>query len=138
MYRSSYKIDIRNDLSSIFQDKNILTETLWIDIKFNNFESTIGVLYRHPKGDVRKFNSCINTALDIIHKSNTDLCFMTGDFNIDLIKYDDFYPCQEFLDTLISYAFLPTIYSPTRITCHTATLIDNIFCYQRKSSFLLR
>ena len=133
-YKSSYKILVRNDLSNVFKDVNndILTETLWADIKFNNIECTIGVIYRHPKGNVRKFNHCINSVLDTIHNSNIELCFMAGDFNIDLIKYDDFYPSQEFLDMLISYTFLPTIYSPTRVTSHTATLIDNIFCYQKK------
>ena len=52
------------------------------------------------------------------------LCLFMGDFNINLLN------CQlteEFINTIVSYDFLPNILQPTRITDHTATLIDNIF-----------
>ena len=34
---------------------------------------------------------------------------------------------QEFIDSLFSYMLIPIITRPTRLTAHTATLIDNIF-----------
>ena len=37
---------------------------------------------------------------------------------------------MEFLDALYSNMFFPLITRPTRITCHSATLIDNIFVNQ--------
>ena len=42
---------------------------------------------------------------------------------------------QEFLDSLFSHMFVPLITKPTRITSHSATLIDNIFtnCFQQNS-----
>ena len=61
-----------------------------------------------------------------------DTCIVTGDFNINLISYDHHYPTERFLDNFISNSFLPSIHLPTRITYHTATLIDNIFIFQRK------
>ena len=53
-----------------------------------------------------------------------------GDFNLDLLRYNDNVPTQEFIDRLFSYSFYPLISNPTRISSHTATLIDNIFTNQ--------
>ena len=52
---------------------------------------------------------------------------MCGDFNIDLLKinvkdhYDTFY------NSLVSAGYLPRISLPTRVTNHSATLLDNIY-----------
>ena len=50
-----------------------------------------------------------------------------GDFNMDLLKFEDCKITEEFVNTLASFNFSPHILQPTRITDHTATLIDNIF-----------
>jgi hypothetical protein len=50
-----------------------------------------------------------------------------GDFNLDLIAYHCHQFISEFLDIMYSNTFFPQITRPTRITSHTATLIDNIF-----------
>ena len=52
---------------------------------------------------------------------------MLGDFNLDLLQYDRHLATQEFVDSLFSHAFIPLISNPTRLTSHSATLIDNIF-----------
>ena len=49
-----------------------------------------------------------------------------GDFNINLLNYDD-KNTANFLDTMFSYSYLPFINTPTRVTGHSKTLIDNIF-----------
>ena len=50
-----------------------------------------------------------------------------GDFNLDLLKYDSRPPTEEILNNFGSYFYNPHILRPTRITHHSATLIDNIF-----------
>jgi hypothetical protein len=50
-----------------------------------------------------------------------------GDFNLDLLKYETHNGTDEFINTLGTSFFQPHILQPTRITDHTATLIDNIF-----------
>ena len=50
-----------------------------------------------------------------------------GDFNFDLLKTDSHADSENFLNTLGSFFFQPQILQPTRITDHSATLIDNIF-----------
>jgi len=49
-----------------------------------------------------------------------------GDFNMDLLKVEDCKITEEFVNTLASFNFSPHILQPTRITEHTATLIDII------------
>ena len=48
-----------------------------------------------------------------------------GDFNINLLDSNQF--SEDFINTLGSLFFQPPPLQPTRITNHTATLIDNIF-----------
>ena len=54
-------------------------------------------------------------------------CYIMGDFNIDLLKDDSHKTTHEYLNLVFSYAFMPTIYKPTRIITEcSATIIDNI------------
>ena len=50
-----------------------------------------------------------------------------GDFNINLISYNDDKNTGNFLNTMFSHSFSPYITTPTRITRNTKTLIDNIY-----------
>ena len=50
-----------------------------------------------------------------------------GDFNINLLNAETCNFTKEFLFTLQSYSFIPTIDKPTRVYSSSATLIDNIF-----------
>ena len=50
-----------------------------------------------------------------------------GDFNIDLLKSETCDYSNRFLEILLSSSYIPLVIRPTRITQHTATLIDNIF-----------
>lgn len=49
-------------------------------------------------------------------------CFILGDYNIDLLSSGS----SDFLNTVSSCGFYYTITRPTRITDHSASLIDNI------------
>ena len=50
-----------------------------------------------------------------------------GDFNINLINYNDDKITGNFLDTMFSQSFLPYITTPTRITRNTKILINSIY-----------
>ena len=52
---------------------------------------------------------------------------MCGDFNIDLLQSDMNNSISTFIDHLYSMGLHPLITRPTRITCQSKTLIDNIF-----------
>ena len=86
-----------------------------------------GVIYRHP--NISKFETFMNyldPSLDKISKEKK-YCIMMGDFNINLLNFETHLPTDDFINTLGSYFFLPQILQPTRVTDHSATLIDNIF-----------
>ena len=50
-----------------------------------------------------------------------------GDFNIDLLKYETSTDSTTCLDSTYTNSFLPYISTPTRVTVHSKTLINNIF-----------
>ena len=50
-----------------------------------------------------------------------------GDFNINLLNYEAHSETNDFINLMVSYYLLPYILHPTRVTDHSATIIDNIF-----------
>ena len=52
---------------------------------------------------------------------------LMGDYNIDLLQVDISLTVNDFTEIMASHRFIPTIFNPTRITCDSAILIDNIF-----------
>ena len=52
---------------------------------------------------------------------------ITGDFNIDLLKYDTEKDSADFLDSMYAGFLLPYISTPSRVTPHSKILNDNIF-----------
>ena len=54
-------------------------------------------------------------------------CAILGDFNFDLLKFENHYPTNDFINIISSLCFQAHILQPTRITDHSKTLIDNIF-----------
>ena len=53
--------------------------------------------------------------------------FLLGDFNVDLLKYEQHKATNEFLDSLSCNMVLAYIIQPTRINSHSKSVIDNIF-----------
>ena len=86
----------------------------------------VGCIYKHPKQTIPDFLD--NHLLPLLEKSsheNKQILTMGG-FNINLLNYDN-KNTANFLDTMFSYSYLPFINTPTRVTGHSKTLIDNIF-----------
>ena len=119
----SYKI--RNDLKIY---KKFELESTFIEI-INPRKSNIivGVIYKHPKMDVTDFNN--NFLNNLLKKINQEqkIVFLLGDFNVDLMRYNQHKPTNEFLGSLASNSYLPYIIQPIRHTSHSRTLIDSIF-----------
>ena len=70
-------------------------------------------------------NDYLTNLLDNLSSENKTIVLL-GDFNADLLKYDQNGNIADFLDLMYSSLLLPHIFSPTRTTS-SATLIDNIF-----------
>ena len=70
--------------------------------------------------DVLDFNYLINQLLDKISKEQKQF-FLLGDFNINLLNYNEHQPTNEFLDSLDSNSIIPYILQPARLTSHSKT-----------------
>ena len=87
----------------------------------------VEVNYRHPSMDLTEFNcNYLNKLLENISKEQKYI-FLLGDFNVNLLNYNEHNQTNEFLYSLASNSFMPLTLQPTRITSHSNTLINNIF-----------
>ena len=68
----------------------------------------------------------LNQLLENISEEQKSI-FLLGDFNFNLLNYNEHNQTNEFSDSLVSNSYIPLILQPTRITSHSNTLIDNIF-----------
>ena len=102
-------------------------ECLTIELHCVGQSNTVcSVIYRHPQCNLESFSNYINSLIGKIAKE-MKYCIIMGDFNVDLLKSNSHAPSEEFLNTMVSYFYQPHILQPTRITEHSATLIDNIY-----------
>ena len=119
----SYKC--HNDLN--IYKKNELESTFIELVNPKKSNILVGVICRHPFMDLADFNcNYLNKLLENISKEQKSI-FLLGDFNVNLLNYNEHNQTNEFLDSLASNSFIPLILQPTRITSHANTLIDNIF-----------
>ena len=126
---------VHNDFQcEIMKLKEITTdwENLFIKIKQKSNSAKnfiIGNIYRAPKElaqDLTIFNAEFAETLDFLQAMRSPI-YLCGDFNIDLLKIHQKNQYSTFFDNLVSAGYLPRISLPTRVTDHSATLIDNIF-----------
>lgn len=123
----SYKI--RNDLNLTPHNSIPInhSESVFLEIINSNSKNIIvGNVYRSHRTDIDLFNSDLTRCLDMISVDNK-LCYICGDFNLDLLKYDTDSKINNFLTNFFDHNMFPLIDRPTRITSHSATLLDNIF-----------
>ena len=84
--------------------------------------------YRAPNGDVKEFEKHLNKILstnDILQKE----VIMAGDFNMNLLDFEQNKKVQKFLNIMFSHSMMPVINEPARVTKNTATAVIQL-CYQ--------
>lgn len=109
-----------------FHISNENIECIFIEATIDSKQVIVGVIYRPPNSNVVEFTSLLNIILEKLKISNKP-CWIMGDYNIDLMKNDSHKPTTDFVNMMFSNALIPLINKPTRITSHSATIIDNIF-----------
>ena len=112
---------------TLFLKTTQMTQNLFIEIIIEKSKIIIiGTIYRPPINRFNKFENNLKTILTKLDKCNKP-CYIMGDFNIDLLKYNYCNFSTDFFNQFSSSGYTPLITKPTRITKSTATLIDNIF-----------
>ena len=102
-------------------------ESCWIELARTAQKNVvIGCVYRHPKSNRELFHNTLKKQLEQLNTKGREV-LVIGDFNENLLKYNKDKQTSEYLDMLLSLGFMPIITKPTRITDHTATLIDHIY-----------
>ena len=105
----------------------VYIESLFVEICRPRSKNIIlGIVYRRPDQCINEFFKS-NEALMLKISRENKICYLMGDYNLNLMNYNNHQFTNEFLDSMFSSMFVPLITRPTRITSNTATLIDNIF-----------
>ena len=109
-------------------------EALFVDIRHEetNFNLILGNIYKPPRDNnnndnIDKFMKELNPVLDTLDSKQVDVA-LAGDYNINLLQINERLKFSEFFDNMLSRSFYPKITFPTRMSTHSGTLIDNIFC----------
>ena len=109
----------------IEKTSNEAFQALWIEIQSSQKSNIIcGIIYRQHNSP-QQFQEYFDQTLESLIASNK-LVYIMGDFNINLLHAESSRYSQEFLLSLQSFSFIPTIDKPTRVHNRSATLIDNI------------
>ena len=118
-----FKVNVLSQLNM----SNVNCESLFLELVMGNIKLVCAGVYRPPSGDQNMFIENLMQSLTAIDRNLYRDIFVMGDFNFNLLEHEYDSNVQTFLSSMFSLSFLPTISKPTRITDHTATLLDNIF-----------
>ena len=122
LVRNNLVYKTRNDLDWKIEEY----ESCFIEIKSNLRNIICGALYRPPNTKAKQFvDEYQNCSRKLQTEKNKS--FIIGmDHNLDLLKHESYSPTQMLLEIMAESNHFPCIMRPTRITSHSATLIDNI------------
>jgi len=85
-------------------------------------------IYRPPVRTAESKTTFISEMTDLFQTlRNQENVIITGDFNINLLKYKEESSTNDFLDLIMSCGYVPKITLPTRLGEKSGTLIDNFF-----------
>ena len=119
-------IQVKPDLS--YREDAEIGEFQVIEISHKGHKnSVICNLYRSPNGKLSSFIDKLENTLSKLARHRNKNIFLLGDSNIDLLDYGRIDNVTKYVDLLGEHGFAPVISRPTRITNHSATIIDHIF-----------
>ena len=125
--KSGINIIPRDDLTNSMY-RSLELESFFVEvINTKGPNSIVGVIYRHP---CMAENIFIEDHLKILNdklSNENKQCYISGDYNFDLLNVSTHNETFNFFDTMMSSFLLPTITLPTKINSVKSSVIDNIF-----------
>ena len=120
------EIQVKTDISYRSDEK--IGEIQVIEITFSNHKNSIICnFYRSPNGNLNSFIEKLENVLQQLARHRNKNITLLGDSNINLLDYGRIENVTKYVDLLGENGFAPVISRPTRITNHSATVIDHIF-----------
>ena len=116
----------RPDLSVFIAN---IFESIFIELEIGKNNIIIGTIYRpntYPHADLDIFMYNMNELFSLL-AAEKKVVYIMGDFNIDMLKLKEHNKTSVYIENLFSHGYLPLITKPTRVTDHSATLIDHIY-----------
>ena len=117
---------IQYEVLEIDESPSNIWEGLFIKIVSNDRTFILGNVYRPPRDNIENYQ-CFTNEFDNVVKQLSGDVVICGDFNINLLKFDERTSVNDFLENILSNGYLPKITLPTRLTRNSGTLIDNAF-----------
>ena len=111
---------VRHDLSEILTE----AESLWLEVIVNGKKTVISVIYRHP---APQYDSFTKELENILHNLNDNTYYICRYFNINLLQRESSQQIKNYTNLMLAYNCTQLITRPTRITDHSATLLDHIY-----------
>ena len=95
--------------------------------------SLCDVAYGPPNGDPNEIENYFKNIISKWEITNKEL-FLVGEFNINVLDFNERKMVQNFVDLMFQHGLIPTINKPTRVTRNTATAIDHIITNSVKTA----
>ena len=118
----------REDLDIFIEGK---TESVFIEtISKCGRPILMGIMYRPPNTDLNQFSDNLTNIVNRARATKGKIPYeiiLGMDHNVDLLKGNQHTPTHNFIENVTNLNLYPTITRPSRITHHSATLIDNIY-----------
>ena len=93
-----------------------------------NKTKVIGNVYRSPAlKNTDKFIDLLDTVLRKLDRHSRKHMVLVGDVNINLLNHMKNQSAQNLIETISKYGFSQIVSRPTRVTDHSATLIDHVY-----------
>ena len=100
-------------------------EAITVELQLPNRNIMVTSMYRPPNTDKNFFSKDYSEYISVLHKTGKE--HIIGlDHNLNLLHYEHHSPTRKFLEAFIDGEQLLCITRLTRLTHHSATLIDNV------------
>ena len=117
----------RNDLQLGGEVNSVFVE-LFKHTTNTNHNVICGCVYRPPSMSLREFNKLLSSTFHKIQQEKK-IVYVCGDFNVNIMPHiKGGLSIQEFKNIFFSNFCFPSNNKPTRVTDHSASIIDNIYC----------
>ena len=100
-------------------------ESLLLEILTNQGNFVLGVVYRHPVSNHTLFREMFLNTIRYL-SDHKHLYYICGDFNINLGNLEVESNIKDYVNSIISLSCKLLISKPTRVSDHSATIIDHM------------